>query len=209
MYRRFTTRQVKVEVPWPGQEQIKIDQTSPAQSTPDQATQDAAASPSPASDFHHAQAAAPAAYYSAPSGLDMTSLPDGIAKWHEQRGLQILWLLSSIFMVMLDIVGLDVGFLAGLLGIIGSSLAVCNCFQGMDLRSIVKVWVCIDDGDLACHTLLLASVSSVAALQAVRILGYLTSVISGLIGVLLLSALNSWECEELHEIEQCQNVKYL
>ena len=42
-------------------------------------------------------------------------------------------------MVMLDIVGLDVGFLAGLLGIIGSSLAVCNCFQGMDLRSIVKV----------------------------------------------------------------------
>ena len=69
----------------------------------------------------------------------MTSLPDGIATWHEQRGLQILWLLSSIFMVMLDIVGLDVGFLAGLLGIIGSSLAVCNCFQGMDLRSIVKV----------------------------------------------------------------------
>lgn len=45
--------------------------------------------------------------------------------------------------------------------------------------------------------------------QAVRILGYLTSAISGLIGVLLLSALNSWECEELHEIEQCQNVKYL
>lgn len=42
-------------------------------------------------------------------------------------------------MVMLDVVGLDVGFLAGLLGIIGSSLAVCNCFQGMDLRSIVKV----------------------------------------------------------------------
>ena len=42
-------------------------------------------------------------------------------------------------MVMLDIVGLDVGFLAGLLGIIGASLAVCNCFQGMDLRSIVKV----------------------------------------------------------------------
>ena len=69
----------------------------------------------------------------------MTSLPDGIATWHEQRGLQILWLLSSIFMVMLDIVGLDVGFLAGLLGIIGASLAVCNCFQGMDLRSIVKV----------------------------------------------------------------------
>lgn len=84
----------------------------------------------------------------------MTSLPDGIAKWHEQRGLQILWLLSSIFMVMLDIVGLDVGFLAGLLGIIGSSLAVCNCFQGMDLRSIVKVR--IDSGDLACQTLLLA-----------------------------------------------------
>lgn len=69
----------------------------------------------------------------------MTSLPSGIDAWHEQRGLQILWLLSSIFMVMLDIVGLDVGFLAGLLGIIGSSLAVCNCFQGMDLRSIVKV----------------------------------------------------------------------
>jgi len=42
-------------------------------------------------------------------------------------------------MVMLDVVGLDVGFLAGLLGIIGSSLAVCNCFQSMDLRSIVKV----------------------------------------------------------------------
>lgn len=198
---------VRFLVPWPGQEQINIDQTSPAQSTPAQATQDAAASPSPASDFHHAQAAAPAPHYSAPSGLDMTSLPDGIAKWHEQRGLQILWLLSSIFMVMLDIVGLDVGFLAGLLGIIGSSLAVCNCFQGMDLRSIVKVR--IDGGDLACHTLLLACVSSVAALQAVRILGYLTSVISGLIGVLLLSALNSWECEELHEIEQCQNVKYL
>ncbi|KAL0034012.1 hypothetical protein WJX79_003041 [Trebouxia sp. C0005] len=94
----------------------------------------------------------------------------------------ILWLLSSIFMVMLDVVGLDVGFLAGLLGIIGSSLAVCNCFQGMDLRSIVK---------------------------AVRILGYLTSAISGLIGLLLLSALNKWECEELHDIEQCQNVKYL
>lgn len=84
----------------------------------------------------------------------MTNLPDGIAKWHEQRGLQILWLLSSIFMVMLDIVGLDVGFLAGLLGIIGSSLAVCNCFQGMDLRSIVKVRT--DGGDLARHTLLLA-----------------------------------------------------
>lgn len=77
--------------------------------------------------------------YTAPTGLDLTSLPDGIATWHEQRGLQILWLLSSIFMVMLDVVGLDVGFLAGLLGIIGSSLAVCNCFQGMDLRSIVKV----------------------------------------------------------------------
>ena len=72
----------------------------------------------------------------------MTSLPNGIEAWHEQRGLQILWLLSSIFMVMLDIVGLDVGFLAGLLGIIGSSLAVCNCFQGMDLRSIVKVRPC-------------------------------------------------------------------
>ncbi|DBA68988.1 TPA: hypothetical protein ACH3X2_013160 [Trebouxia sp. C0005] len=120
--------------------------------------------------------------YTAPTGLDLTSLPDGIATWHEQRGLQILWLLSSIFMVMLDVVGLDVGFLAGLLGIIGSSLAVCNCFQGMDLRSIVK---------------------------AVRILGYLTSAISGLIGLLLLSALNKWECEELHDIEQCQNVKYL
>ena len=53
--------------------------------------------------------------------------------------MQILWMLSSIFMILLDFFGLDVGFLPGLLGIIGSSLAVCNCFQGMDLRSIVKV----------------------------------------------------------------------
>lgn len=29
--------------------------------------------------------------YTAPTGLDLTSLPDGIATWHEQRGLQILW----------------------------------------------------------------------------------------------------------------------
>lgn len=135
-----------------------------------------------ASPVEHDQGDAHAPHYAAPTGLDLTSLPDGIAAWHDQRGLQILWMLSSVFMVMLDIVGLDVGFLAGLLGIIGSSLAVCNCFSGMDLRSIVK---------------------------AVRILGYLTSAISGLIGILLLSALNSWECEELHDIEQCQNVKYL
>ncbi|KAL3143266.1 hypothetical protein ABBQ38_002111 [Trebouxia sp. C0009 RCD-2024] len=154
----------------------------PGQARPDQAAEHAAASPSQAQEFSSTRTAAPARHYTAPSGLDMTSLPNGIDAWHEQRGLQILWLLSSIFMVMLDIVGLDVGFLAGLLGIIGSSLAVCNCFEGMDLRSIVK---------------------------AVRILGYLTSAISGLIGILLLSALNSWECEELHEIEQCQNVKYL
>lgn len=84
----------------------------------------------------------------------MTSLPDGIAAWHEQRGLQILWWLSSIFMVMLDIVGLDVGFLAGLLGIIGSSLAICDCFQGMDLRSIVKVR--IDGRYVATQSLQLA-----------------------------------------------------
>ncbi|DBA75046.1 TPA: hypothetical protein ACH3X1_010381 [Trebouxia sp. C0004] len=147
----------------------------------DQAAPDTAA-------VHEVQVNAPADQhqttppYTTPTGLDLTSLPDGIVTWHEQRGLQILWLLSSIFMVMLDVVGLDVGFLAGLLGIIGSSLAVCNCCQGMDLRSIVK---------------------------AVRILGYLTSAISGLIGLLLFSALNSWECEELHDIEQCQNVKYL
>ena len=111
---------------------------------PDQADADAdaAASPrhsEPTSRVNEFQAAAQGPQYTAPTGLDLTSLPDGIATWHEQRGLQILWLLSSIFMVMLDIVGLDVGFLAGLLGIIGASLAVCNCFQGMDLRSIVKV----------------------------------------------------------------------
>ncbi len=107
----------------------------------DQAAPDTAASPAaqPALPADQRQAAFQVPQYTAPSGLDLTSLPDGIATWHEQRGLQILWMLSSIFMVMLDIVGLDVGFLAGLLGIIGSSLAVCNCFQGMDLRSIVKV----------------------------------------------------------------------
>ena len=57
-------------------------------------------------------------------------------------------------MVMLDIVGLDVGFLAGLLGIIGSSLAICDCFQGMDLRSIVKVR--IDGRYVATQSLQLA-----------------------------------------------------
>ena len=59
----------------------------------------------------------------------------------------------------------------------------------------------LSSDDLTSHNHCLA--------QAVRILGYLTSAISGLIGLLLLSALNSWECEELHDIEQCQNVKYL
>lgn len=62
-------------------------------------------------------------------------------------------------MVMLDIVGLDVGFLAGLLGIIGSSLAVCNCFQGMDLRSIVKVYI-----DGSCLPACSASMVSVSSL---------------------------------------------
>ena len=78
-------------------------------------------------------------YPHASAGLDLPGLPDAIATWHDQRGLQILWMLSSIFMILLDFFGLDVGFLPGLLGIIGSSLAVCNCFQGMDFRSIVKV----------------------------------------------------------------------
>ena len=73
------------------------------------------------------------------AGLDMTSLPDGIASWREQRGIQIVWLLSSIFMVVLDVAGLDIGFLAGLLGICGASLAVCNCCQFTDLRGIVRV----------------------------------------------------------------------
>ncbi len=127
--------------------------------------------------------------------------------------MQILWLLSSIFMVMLDVVGLYVGFLAGLLGIIGSSLAVCNCFQGMDLRSIVKVRQRSYYRKLRCSSSAANSIESTShnhrLVQAVRILGYLTSAISGLIGLLLLSALNSWECEELHDIEQCQNVKYL
>ena len=135
------TSQLSLKLSSPGQEQVKLDQTNPGQARPDQADENAAASPSHAQESHHAQTAAPSLHYAAPSGLDVTSLPDGIATWREQRGLQILWLLSSIFMVMLDIVGLDVGFLAGLLGIIGSSLAVCNCFQGMDLRSIVKVCI--------------------------------------------------------------------
>lgn len=115
-----------------------------SQARPDFTDAHAASPPAhsqPSPGFDQPFAAAQAPQYTAPSGLDLTSLPDGIATWHDQRGLQILWLLSSIFMVMLDIVGLDVGFLAGLLGIIGSSLAVCNCFQGMDLRSIVKVWI--------------------------------------------------------------------
>lgn len=73
------------------------------------------------------------------SELDVATLPDGIAAWHQQRGIQIVWLLSSIFMVVLDVVGLDIGFLAGLLGITGASLAVCNCCQFTDLRGIVKV----------------------------------------------------------------------
>ena len=77
-----------------------------------------------------------------PAGLDTTTLPDGIASWHEQRNIQILWLISSIVMVVLDVVGLDVGFLAGLLGITGASLAVCNCCQFTDLRGIVRVGSC-------------------------------------------------------------------
>ena len=74
-----------------------------------------------------------------PVHLNMTTLPDGIAAWQEQRGIQIVWLLSSIFMVILDVVGYDIGFLAGLLGITGASLATCSCCQFMDLRGIVKV----------------------------------------------------------------------
>ena len=111
---------------------------------------------------------------------------------------------------MLDIVGLDLGFLAGLLGIVGASLAVCNCFQGMDLRSIVKVqpWHKMQM-QMQMKPLPSKVLIEACCMQAVRILGYLTSAISGLIGILLFSALNSWECEELHEIEQCQNVKYL
>lgn len=46
-------------------------------------------------------------------------------------------------------------------------------------------------------------------MQAVRFLGYLTFSISAIIGLLLLGALNGWECNELHDIEDCQNVKYL
>lgn len=45
--------------------------------------------------------------------------------------------------------------------------------------------------------------------QAVRILGYLTFSVSAVIGLLLLGALNSWECQELDDIEDCQNIKYL
>lgn len=74
-----------------------------------------------------------------PADLDVATLPDGIASWREQRGIQIVWLLSSIFMVVLDVVGLDIGFLAGLLGVTGASLAVCNCCQFTDLRGIVRV----------------------------------------------------------------------
>ena len=69
-------------------------------------------------------------------------------------------------MVMLDVVGLDVGFLAGLLGIIGSSLAVCNCFQGMDLRSIVKVRQRAYCGKLHCS----ASAAKLALSQPATII---------------------------------------
>lgn len=74
-----------------------------------------------------------------PAHLVLTTLPDGIATWQDQRGIQIVWLLSSIFMVILDVVGYDIGFVAGLLGITGASLATCSCCQFMDLRGIVKV----------------------------------------------------------------------
>ena len=130
-----------------------IPATASAEDTDHQTPADSSRAPSGAQNTHSVQSHSPfpnstshapasTSELQYPAGLDTTTLPDGIASWHEQRNIQILWLISSIVMVVLDVVGLDVGFLAGQLGITGASLAVCNCCQFTDLRGIVRVGSC-------------------------------------------------------------------
>jgi len=78
--------------------------------------------------------------YPAPQGMmNIPDLPDASLWWSKQKPLMVFWMSMSVVVVLLSLVSPNLlTFVAGVLGIVGSSLHICTCCGGSGLAGPVK-----------------------------------------------------------------------
>ncbi|KAK9814507.1 hypothetical protein WJX72_007031 [[Myrmecia] bisecta] len=97
-------------------------------------------------------------------------MPDAIHRWRGQRSLLVVWLFLSIAILMTSIFWFELGAVAGLLGIIGASLSVCQCCGGgVDLAGTIK---------------------------ATRVLAMVAAILSGIVAWLVIALFHTIDCQK-------------